>query len=90
MKWVKKIQEKPNLGDRRVVRKFLFLKRDFKVGDEMHSYWLQFADVVEEFQQFMFERGDYINEPYEKWYENHWVEVGIKEKDERADTTISV
>ena len=81
MKWMSKVQKPHKLGDRRVKRKFLFVPRSFVRNEEKHSYWLQFADVEEELQQFMFERGDYINEPYENWYENRWVEVGVVENE---------
>lgn len=77
MKWVSKVQKPHNVGDRRVKRKFLFVPRSFVRNEEKHSYWLQFADVEEELQKVWYERGDYINEHYEEWYELKWIEIGV-------------
>jgi hypothetical protein len=79
MKWVKKMQQPPKAGDRRLKRKFLFLPRSFVRNQEKHSYWLQFADVEEELQKVWYESGDYITAPYEEWYELKWIEIGVKE-----------
>lgn len=79
MKWVKKIPEPAKAGDRRMTRKFLFLPRRFTVGNEIHVYWLQFSDVIEELKKVEYSRGDHVNELYEEFHMYVWSEIGIKE-----------
>lgn len=79
MKWIKKIAMTHCVGDRRVVRKFLFLPRMIHRLGEVHTYWLQHVNVVEELQQFKYSRGDDITHSYEEQYENKWVVIDIKE-----------
>jgi hypothetical protein len=80
MKWAKKIPTNlPALGERRVIRKFLFVPRRFRVDNEIRSYWFEYANVIEQYTKFKCWSGDHIIEPYQEWFEYAWMEVGIEE-----------
>jgi hypothetical protein len=60
------------IGQRRVVRKFLLLPRNF--NDGKYSRWLEYADIVEEVKMVF-----HVVEPW-GYDRPEWVEIGFADE----------